>query len=50
MKIERGMKKYPGGLIFRFFDLMGSSLVPGNGAEASEGALEASGGASRCQV
>ena len=31
IKIERGMKKYFWGLILRFFGLMGSSLVPGEG-------------------
>ena len=31
IKIERGMKKYFRGLIMRFFGLMGSSLVPGEG-------------------
>jgi len=31
IKIERGMKKYFRGLILKFFGLMGSSLVPGEG-------------------
>ena len=31
IKIERGLKKYPGGIIFRFLGLMGSSLVPREG-------------------
>ena len=29
IKIERGMRKYPRGLIFRFVGLMKRSLVPG---------------------
>ena len=31
IKIERGMKNYFWSLVLRFFGLMGSSLVPGEG-------------------
>ena len=36
-RIERGMKKYFWGLILRFFGLIGSSLVPGEGPRKVKG-------------